>query len=76
MNRRAAVEAPAASAKRQLLDAVDDAHLDTALPLVVLHRATVNMRRFAVLGASRSAHLALNVLTTGIWTPAPRGGRP
>ncbi|MEU8597714.1 MULTISPECIES: hypothetical protein [Streptomyces albovinaceus subgroup] len=26
MNRRAAVEAPAASAKRQLLDAVDDAH--------------------------------------------------
>lgn len=37
-NRQALIEALAASAKQQLTDAIDDAHLDTAPPLVALHR--------------------------------------
>ncbi|MEV8205619.1 TetR/AcrR family transcriptional regulator [Streptomyces sp. NPDC079189] len=44
-NRQALIEALAASAKRQLTDAIDDAHLDTAPPLVALHRATANTLR-------------------------------
>src|ERR1044072_6878361 len=44
-NRQALIEALAASAKQQLTDAIDDAHLDTAPPLAALHRATANTLR-------------------------------
>ncbi|MEV6794059.1 hypothetical protein AB0M87_19160 [Streptomyces sp. NPDC051320] len=68
MNRRVVIEAPAAFAKRQLLDAIDDARLGTAPPLVALHRATANMRRVKVLGASRSTPWSTTSLATDIWT--------
>ncbi|MBT2509729.1 TetR/AcrR family transcriptional regulator [Streptomyces sp. ISL-98] len=44
-NRQALIEALASSAKRQLTNAIEDAHLDTAPPLVALHRATANTLR-------------------------------
>lgn len=67
-NRQALVEALAASAKRQLADALDDAHLDTAPPLVALHRATANTLR--VKGAWRFTlgnPLAQNGIAEDVW---------
>ncbi|MGW0822375.1 TetR/AcrR family transcriptional regulator [Streptomyces sp. NPDC002845] len=43
--RGALIEALGASAMRQLAEAIEDAHPDTAPPLVALHRATANVLR-------------------------------
>ncbi|MFF0112397.1 TetR/AcrR family transcriptional regulator [Streptomyces prasinus] len=67
-NRQALIEALAASAKQQLTDAIDDAHLDTAPPLVALHRATANTLR--VKGAWRFTlgnPLAQNDVAKDVW---------
>ncbi|MFC4507730.1 MULTISPECIES: TetR/AcrR family transcriptional regulator [Streptomyces] len=68
-NRQALIEALAASAKRQLTEAIEDARLDTAPPLVALHRATANTLR--VKGAWRFTlghPLADTALTTAVWS--------
>lgn len=67
--RRAVIEAPATSAKGQLLDAVDDARLGAAPPLGALHRHA-NMRWVkAKCPALHVRHpLAHNVFATGIRT--------
>ncbi|MFE9880720.1 TetR/AcrR family transcriptional regulator [Streptomyces sp. NPDC005784] len=67
-NRQALIEALAASAKQQLTDAIDDAHLDTAPPLVALHRATANTLR--VKGAWRFTlgnPMAQDGVTEDVW---------
>ncbi|MEU1171020.1 TetR/AcrR family transcriptional regulator [Streptomyces microflavus] len=68
-NRQALVQALAASAKEQLTAALDDAHLETAPPLVALHRATANTLR--VKGAwqyTLGNPLALNDTAKEVWS--------
>jgi AcrR family transcriptional regulator len=73
-NRQALIEALAASAKRQLMDAVEDAHLDTAPPLVALHRVTANMLRIKSVWRFTLGHpLADTPLTAVIWSEINAG---
>ncbi|NEA60806.1 TetR/AcrR family transcriptional regulator [Streptomyces sp. SID13666] len=68
-NRQALIDALAASAKQQLTAAIDDAHLETAPPLVALHRATANTLR--VKGAWRFTlgnPLAHNGIAQEVWS--------
>ncbi|MFG2652615.1 TetR/AcrR family transcriptional regulator [Streptomyces sp. NPDC048436] len=68
-NRQALVEALAASAKQQLTEAIDDAHLESAPPLVALHRATANTLR--VKGAwqfTLGSPLAQNRMAKEVWS--------
>ncbi|MGW4983347.1 TetR/AcrR family transcriptional regulator [Streptomyces mirabilis] len=68
-NRQALVDALAASAKQQLTAAIDDAHLETAPPLVALHRATANTLR--VKSAWRFTlgnPMALNDVAQEVWS--------
>ncbi|MFC5955028.1 TetR/AcrR family transcriptional regulator [Streptomyces pratens] len=68
-NRQALIEALAASAKQQLIEAIEDARLDTAPPLVALHRATANTLRIKSAWRFTLGHpLADTPLTAMIWT--------
>ncbi|MCX5336011.1 MULTISPECIES: TetR/AcrR family transcriptional regulator [unclassified Streptomyces] len=68
-NRQVLIEALAASAKRQLTDAIEDAHLDTAPPLVALHRAIANTLRIkSAWRFTLGNPLAETGLATDIWT--------
>ncbi|MET7686099.1 helix-turn-helix domain-containing protein [Streptomyces sp. NPDC005423] len=73
-NRQALIEALAASAKRQLLEAVEDAHMDTAPPLVALHRGTANVLRTKSVWRFTLGHpLADTPLTEVIWSEINAG---
>ncbi|MEU6229307.1 helix-turn-helix domain-containing protein [Streptomyces sp. NPDC047042] len=68
-NRQALIEALAASAKRQLMESVEDAHMDTAPPLVALHRVTANVLRIKSVWRFTLGHpLADTPLTEVIWS--------
>lgn len=68
-SRQALIEALAASARRQLMDAVEDAHLDTAPPLVALHRVTANILRIKSVWRFTLGHpLTDGPLTAMIWS--------
>lgn len=68
-SRQALIEALAASAKCQLMEAIEDAHLDTAPPLVALHRVTANTLRIkSVWRFTLGHHLADTTLTAMIWS--------
>ncbi|MCX4705475.1 TetR/AcrR family transcriptional regulator [Streptomyces sp. NBC_01373] len=73
-NRQALIEALAASAKQQLMEAMEDAHLDTAPPLVALHRATANALRIKSVWRFTLGHpLADTPLTAVIWSEINAG---
>ena len=73
-NRQALIEALATSAKRQLLEGVEDAHMDTAPPLVALHRVTANVLRIKSAWPFTLGHpLADSPLTAVIWSEVNAG---
>lgn len=73
-NRQALIEALAASAKQQLMESMEDAHLDTAPPLVALHRATANTLRIKSVWRFTLGHpLADTPLTAVIWSEINAG---
>ncbi|MFD3497118.1 TetR/AcrR family transcriptional regulator [Streptomyces sp. NPDC058676] len=73
-NRQALIEALAASAKQQLMESIEDAHLDTAPPLVALHRATANALRIKSVWRFTLGHpLADTPLTAVIWSEINAG---
>src|SRR6476659_6368620 len=73
-NRQALIEALAASAKQQLLESVEDAHMDTAPPLVALHRVTANVLRIKSVWRFTLGHpLADTPLTAAIWSEVNAG---
>jgi AcrR family transcriptional regulator len=68
-SRQALIEALADSAKCQLMEAIEDAHLDTAPPLVALHRVTANTLRIKSVWRFTLGHpLADAPLTAMIWS--------
>ncbi|MFI7501732.1 TetR/AcrR family transcriptional regulator [Streptomyces sp. NPDC049687] len=73
-NRQALIEALAASAKRQLIECVEDARMDTAPPLVALHRVTANVLRIKSVWRFTLGHpLADTPLTEVIWSEVNAG---
>ncbi|GAA3985402.1 helix-turn-helix domain-containing protein [Streptomyces plumbiresistens] len=73
-NRQALIEALAASAKQQLMESIEDAHMDTAPPLVALHRATANALRIKSVWRFTLGHpLADTPLTAVIWSEINAG---
>ncbi|NGO06644.1 TetR/AcrR family transcriptional regulator [Streptomyces sp. HC44] len=73
-NRQALIEALAASAKQQLMESIEDAHLDTAPPLVALHRVTANALRIKSVWRFTLGHpLADTPLTAVIWSEINAG---
>ncbi|MET7479129.1 helix-turn-helix domain-containing protein [Streptomyces sp. NPDC005648] len=73
-SRQALIEALAASAKQQLMESVEDAHMDTAPPLVALHRVTANVLRIKSVRRFTLGHpLADTPLTSVIWSEVNAG---
>ncbi|MFF0014879.1 TetR/AcrR family transcriptional regulator [Streptomyces sp. NPDC005374] len=73
-NRQSLIEALAASAKRQLIEGVADAHMDTAPPLVALHRVTANVLRIKSAWPFTLGHpLADSPLAAAIWSEVNAG---